>query len=481
MKDDVAPPNLGQANKDFDAQYFWASYRSIEQWMAQLVSKGNIKVANLTADSISTGSITIDAAGTPPVTVSDSPPSSPFPGALWWDSDVGKLYVYYDDGSSAQWVVASPTTGATGATGPTGPTGPTGGVGPTGATGPAGSVGTITEVISLAPTASQNNYATGAAVSNGVYTFIDITPTVSMVLTGISTTSWVAGKHVTIRNATSNTGANARAIVIPRNSSLSSAANRMQYRSGKHLPLILMPEEAAEFYFNGTDLRLIRAVRPLTLTGYFDWVIHGTFSGGGWLASGTDADANYEVTYTDAAGEPYITTSLWTGTTTTGWAAMIDYINSHRSGAGALLSLSRINIPILSTAGEEFTFRVGYTKYGSSITDEICWLYSRASSTDWLTRSCANSTATNTTITGFTVATTSTPILGVFVNGDGTRVEYFYSNDDGVTWTFTPTAHTTNIPTGTARPFGFGGQILKSAGTTDRNSRVIFSGSLGWA
>jgi cytoskeletal protein CcmA (bactofilin family) len=51
MKDDVAPPNLGQANKDFDAQYFWTSYRSIEQWMSQLVSKGNIKVASLTADT----------------------------------------------------------------------------------------------------------------------------------------------------------------------------------------------------------------------------------------------------------------------------------------------------------------------------------------------------------------------------------------------------------------------------------------------
>lgn len=37
-------------------------------------------------------------------TISISPPSSPSIGQLWWDSDSGNLFVYYDDGSSAQWV-----------------------------------------------------------------------------------------------------------------------------------------------------------------------------------------------------------------------------------------------------------------------------------------------------------------------------------------------------------------------------------------
>ena len=36
--------------------------------------------------------------------VSDSAPSSPSNGALWFDSTNLKLYVYYNDGSSAQWV-----------------------------------------------------------------------------------------------------------------------------------------------------------------------------------------------------------------------------------------------------------------------------------------------------------------------------------------------------------------------------------------
>ena len=41
------------------------------------------------------------------VGMSTSPPSSPSAGSLWWDTDIGELYVYYNDGDSAQWVETS--------------------------------------------------------------------------------------------------------------------------------------------------------------------------------------------------------------------------------------------------------------------------------------------------------------------------------------------------------------------------------------
>ena len=44
----------------------------------------------------------LDAGGT--VIVSDTPPSSIIQGKLWWDSDSGDLFAYYDDGSSGQWI-----------------------------------------------------------------------------------------------------------------------------------------------------------------------------------------------------------------------------------------------------------------------------------------------------------------------------------------------------------------------------------------
>ena len=41
------------------------------------------------------------------VSVSSNPPGSPSGGDLWWDSDVGELYIYYSDTDSNQWVETS--------------------------------------------------------------------------------------------------------------------------------------------------------------------------------------------------------------------------------------------------------------------------------------------------------------------------------------------------------------------------------------
>lgn len=54
------------------------------------------------------------------VTTGDTPPTSPSVGDLWFDSSVAKTYVYYDDGSSSQWVQLNPSGGSDGADGATG-------------------------------------------------------------------------------------------------------------------------------------------------------------------------------------------------------------------------------------------------------------------------------------------------------------------------------------------------------------------------
>ena len=46
--------------------------------------------------------------------VADAPPSNAPNGALWWDVESGRLMIYYDDGDTAQWVVATPESGLTG-------------------------------------------------------------------------------------------------------------------------------------------------------------------------------------------------------------------------------------------------------------------------------------------------------------------------------------------------------------------------------
>src|SRR5262249_45697302 len=44
----------------------------------------------------------------------NAPPSNPIPGQLWWDDSHGQLFIWYDDGTSKQWVVTNP--GGTGST-----------------------------------------------------------------------------------------------------------------------------------------------------------------------------------------------------------------------------------------------------------------------------------------------------------------------------------------------------------------------------
>ena len=69
------------------------------------------------------------------VTVSDAAPSSPSAGDLWFDSTDLVLYVYYNDGDSAQWVQTNPSGSSSGSSGggasvtvsSTAPTSPTAG------------------------------------------------------------------------------------------------------------------------------------------------------------------------------------------------------------------------------------------------------------------------------------------------------------------------------------------------------------------
>lgn len=48
------------------------------------------------------------------VKIQDHPPTSSNPGDFWWESDTGKLKIYYHDGSSAYWIDSMPASSAGG-------------------------------------------------------------------------------------------------------------------------------------------------------------------------------------------------------------------------------------------------------------------------------------------------------------------------------------------------------------------------------
>lgn len=118
------------------------------------------------------------ATGVAYVTVSDTPPSMPAEGDLWFESDTGITFIYYD----SSWVEVGPqplgptgATGVTGATGPTGVTGDTGAtgatgvVGPTGPSGASGVQGIIGETGATGPTGATGlTGATGATGPTGI-------------------------------------------------------------------------------------------------------------------------------------------------------------------------------------------------------------------------------------------------------------------------------------------------------------------------
>jgi hypothetical protein len=82
-------------------------------------------------------------AGNSPINIGDEPPPNPVSGALWWDTVSANLFIWYDDGDTAQWVVAVNigTAGAQGIQGIQGIQGEEGPIGPQGVIGPQGPIG----------------------------------------------------------------------------------------------------------------------------------------------------------------------------------------------------------------------------------------------------------------------------------------------------------------------------------------------------
>jgi hypothetical protein len=90
---------------------------NIQTSVTSIAAFNKANAANVLAynTSLSVGTIydmanaAYDAANaTVSVYINTSPPVSPVPGDFWWDNQIGRLLIYYNDGDTSQWVDASP-------------------------------------------------------------------------------------------------------------------------------------------------------------------------------------------------------------------------------------------------------------------------------------------------------------------------------------------------------------------------------------
>lgn len=56
----------------------------------------------------------VEVGGGGNITISSATPSSPDVGDIYWDSDEGNPYIYYDDGNTQQWVALVASAGGSG-------------------------------------------------------------------------------------------------------------------------------------------------------------------------------------------------------------------------------------------------------------------------------------------------------------------------------------------------------------------------------
>ena len=126
---------------------------------------GNVNITGVVtaASFYGDGSNLTGVGGT--VAISTTAPSAPDVGDLWWDSDTGKLAIYYQDINSSQWVTAS---GNSGPTGPAGAQGASGAQGATGSTGAQGATGSGAQGATGSTGAQGSTGSTGAQGAQGV-------------------------------------------------------------------------------------------------------------------------------------------------------------------------------------------------------------------------------------------------------------------------------------------------------------------------
>jgi hypothetical protein len=177
--------------------------------------------------------------------------------------------------------------------------------------------------------------------------------------------------------------------------------------------------------------------------------------------SGTSANT-LNTTAPDATAIGMI--SCRTGTTTTGRAGI--GTGGFRLGGIAQSVSHRFYMPSLLDGTENGAIYLGFVETYSAAPVDGAFFYWDNTQTFFRARTRSNNTETDTSMAYAPVA--ATWYIGtVTVNASGTSARFDLLSGDGLSVLASITS-TTNIPTGAGRETGMGANIIKSAGTTQR-------------
>lgn len=320
--------------------------------------------------------------------------------------------------------------------------------------------------VTATPAANQNDYSpTGWNDAEPAQsTVLRIAPTASIVITGLA--GGASGRVAILRNDSTD-----RIIILPDQSTASSAANRFDLRT----PHFLLPNASITLLYDATDSvwRPLAASGGLGIQAFFDFYEDFTGSLGGMasIVSGTGASIQTGTYLQNATEKPVGIWQVDTGTTLSGRA----YIGSNTStqifpGMGQGVFLARVAVEALSNATERFQVFVGLhdATGAANVLDGVYWVYRDEVSAAWQGGVATNTTRAETGAAGPTVDTNYI-WLGIYVDPAWGRATFFYSTDS-VTWTIAG-EKTSGLPTG-SQSMGYHAGITKSVGTTQRNLSI---------
>lgn len=217
-------------------------------------------------------------------------------------------------------------------------------------------------------------------------------------------------------------------------------------------------------------------VRPNSQTVSFfeDWI--GSVAAGvlGWTTAnnGAGSAASIVANGVDTTNKAIGVVQLATGTNTTGRVSLSQATNAFKVDVFKNISMEwRVNVPVLSTAAQEFGFICGLATATTTLTQSngLYFLYNRLVYGDVWVVVAANGGIVTATATATAVSTTNFQKLRIDTV-DGTSAAFYI--DGTLVGTLT-----TNIPTSTQ--VGLLTGVFKSAGTTSRNVRVDYMDFMG--